>query len=226
MILAYFSQCEGQMVPLEIALLKKISDIPGIAELVDFYERNDEFILVLERPVPCKDLYDFISEKQVLSENLARKILLQLVKTLIKVDKAGVVHLDVKDENVLINPSTEEIFLIDFGCGDFVKDSVCTEFEGKLFCVIVLHVVLFTPQVLHRQFYTAIPSSGTRVCSPPEWIRTGRYFAKSTTVWTLGILLFDMLCGDIPFETDQEILNGRIEFCVEVTNGVHKIFYM
>ena len=58
-----YGQINGRLVPLEVCLLRKVYGCPRVVKILDCFERYDSFIIVMERPEPCKDLFDFITEK-------------------------------------------------------------------------------------------------------------------------------------------------------------------
>ena len=95
----------------------------------------------------------------------------------------GIVHRDIKDENFVLCKDTGLLKLIDFGGGTWMEE---------------------------KKIYNTF--DGTRVYSPPEWIQESWYRAIPLTVWSIGILLYDMVQGNIPFEKDSQIIAGKVRF--------------
>ena len=114
-----------------------------------------------------------------------RRFFVQAVDIVTRVLERGVFHNDIKDENFVIDMTSMRLKLIDFG--------------AALKC---------DP---HR-VYTAAEFNGTSIWSPPEYINEKKFRAESTTVWTLGCLLFDMICGDIPFREEEDIVSVRLKY--------------
>lgn len=124
-------QLNGRTVPIEISLLKKVSHVKGVVKLLDYYESFDSFIIVMERPEAVKDLYDYITEKVFLDEKLSRVFFHQVVESVIGCHKSGVIHRDIKDENILVDLKNLTTRIVDFGSGAFLKDTLYTEFDGE-----------------------------------------------------------------------------------------------
>ncbi|KAL7828754.1 hypothetical protein SRHO_G00323880 [Serrasalmus rhombeus] len=113
-----------------------------------------------------------------LDEKTARAIMVQVLEAASQCSKRGVLHRDMKRENFLINTDTSEVKLIDFGCGDLIKT---TEYDSY---------------------------AGTLLYCPPEVFVSGKYHADPATVWSLGVLLFRMVCGYLPFAHHMETMAG------------------
>merc|ERR1711915_75837 len=173
-------------VPLEVILLQHVADVEGVVHLLDYFDIGETFVIVMEK-FNGTDLFEFISKQGVLSEKMAKDIFGQVVETVYKCMEEGVLHGDIKDENIMIDQETGSVKLIDFGSGGWYHTGYYREYEG------------------------------TREYAPPEWVIRRKYQAEGLTVWSLGVLLYDMLCGDIPFQTDQEILVGHLDWPEELS---------
>ncbi|KAG7158109.1 Serine/threonine-protein kinase pim-3-like 1 [Homarus americanus] len=241
----------GERVPMEVALLLRVAHIPQVVRLLDWLERDDSFLLILERPDPCKDLYDYVTERGPLPEQEARDLMIQVVTMVLSCHMAGVIHRDIKDENLLVTTDKHgrvALKLIDFGSGAFfVRDKVYTDFEelqDVLYWssdVVQCHcrrsdaiVDLLAAAAFHVTHHLAarcggvgccdeLAGCGTKVYSPPEWIIHNQYQGVPATVWSLGILLYDLVFGDIPFEYEEQIVSARLQFRLPVSDECQRL---
>ena len=55
--------------------------------------------------------------------------------------------------------------------------------------------------------------------SPPEWVEHGEMSLRSGSVWSMGVLLYNMTCGDVPYHTDDAIITNVLPPCEHLSHG-------
>ncbi|XP_050831855.1 uncharacterized protein LOC127059736 [Serinus canaria] len=187
-VLQWDELLDGTRVPMEIVLMERVgSGCHNIIQLLDWFELPDSFVLVMERPEASQDLLQFLLEREFLCEEMARWLFVQVLETVRHCTACGVLHRDIKPENLLVDPDSGDLKLIDFGCGTFLQERAYTWFAG------------------------------TPAYRPPEWILLGHYHGHAATIWSLGVLLYVMVCGDLPFQNERAIVLGQLFFWQQVS---------
>ncbi|KAL2086918.1 hypothetical protein ACEWY4_017977 [Coilia grayii] len=174
----------GVPVPREVALMMMASEPSGstnICRLLEWFDGQDIIMLILERPQCSIDVANFCLRGRM-SEREAAGIMRQVVLAAKHCHDRGVLHRDIKPENLLINTKDMTVKLIDFGCGDLLKDGPYDAYAGTL------------------------------LYSPPEWNRNHTYEGRQATVWSLGVLLYYLVKGVLPFKTRDDIISKRLRF--------------
>lgn len=173
----------GKKIPMEISLMIHIGFHQNIIQIYDWLECENYFVMMIEKPRNSIDLFDYITNEVVLSETKAKSLMKQVLDAVDYCHLKGVVHRDIKDENFVIDKDTGVMKLIDFGGATWLDE-----------------------EKIYKEY------DGTRVYSPPEWISQQWYRAIPLTTWSLGILLYDMVQGNIPYEKDSQITSGKLKF--------------
>ncbi|KAH7705525.1 Protein PRK-2 [Aphelenchoides avenae] len=170
-----WEKVEHVNVPLELSMLARCRKIDGVIQLMDWYSVPEGYIIVMERPSPCIDLHDFINSQRLLSEDIARFLFPQVVKAIAACAERQVLYRDIKDKNIVLNLETGTTKLCDFGAATLLKKTRYHDFQG------------------------------TRLYSPPEWFLLGLELGLETASWSLGVLLYRMTTGRLPFLNKEEI---------------------
>lgn len=159
----------------EITFLKKVRDIPGTVNFITYFILKYHVYITMEKIPNTMDLHQFLNNYGPLPEHHVKQILKQLIIILLKCKDKGIVHNDIKEENILIDPDSFEITLIDFGSAANWHDT-------------------------DRHTYR-----GTTLFSCPEWRHFHFYNANQMTSWNIGLLTFGMLHQYSPIHNIQDI---------------------
>ena len=66
-----WGKLDDERVPMEICMLARCSRIEGVIKLLDWYSMPEGYLIVMERPSPCIDLFDFIRRQKRLNEDVS-----------------------------------------------------------------------------------------------------------------------------------------------------------
>lgn len=136
----------------EIQIMAFLNNEPhvNIMRMIDFFE--DSKCYYLETPLfgnpPAIDLFDFIEIRKDLSERECRFIFKQIVLAIYHLHKNGIVHRDIKDENVIVDEHGV-VKLIDFGSAGYAKLGPFDVFVGT--------IDYASPEVLRGEKYEGKP---------------------------------------------------------------------
>ncbi|KAG0033668.1 NUAK SNF1-like kinase 2 [Podila clonocystis] len=134
---------------------------------------DDARILIVMENLTGGELFDYISNKGSLDEKEARRIFHQIVLAIHYCHENNVVHRDLKPENILLD-SERNVRVADFGFGNnWHKDRHLTTYCGS-------------------PFYAA-----------PEMVSGTPYIGPETDVWSLGVILYVLVCGRLPFDASD-----------------------
>ncbi|XP_024613929.1 PAS domain-containing serine/threonine-protein kinase [Neophocaena asiaeorientalis asiaeorientalis] len=166
-------------VTLEIAILSRVEHA-NIVKVLDVFENQGFFQLVMEKHGSGLDLFAFIDRHPSIDEPLASYIFRQLVSAVGYLRSKSIIHRDIKDENIVIAEDFT-IKLIDFGSAAYLE-------RGKL-------------------FYTFC---GTIEYCAPEVLMGNPYKGPELEMWSMGVALYTLIFEENPFCELEEALEAAI----------------
>ncbi|KAL4235304.1 hypothetical protein ACF0H5_006939 [Mactra antiquata] len=157
----------------------KLVQHPNVVRLYEVIDTQTKLYLILELG-DGGDMYDYIMKHEKgIEENKARHYFRQIVEAISYCHRLHVVHRDLKPENVVFFKKLEMVKLTDFGFSN-----------------------MFNPG---NKLET---SCGSLAYSAPEILLGDSYDAQAVDIWSLGVILFMLVCGEPPFQeaNDSETL--------------------
>ncbi|KFU88953.1 PAS domain-containing serine/threonine-protein kinase, partial [Chaetura pelagica] len=173
----------------EISILLKLQH-PNIIKVLNVFENEHFFQLVMEKHGSGLDLFTFIDNQPNLDEPLASYIFRQLVSAVGYLHCRNILHRDIKDENIVIAEDFT-IKLVDFGSAAYLE-------PGKL-------------------FYTFC---GTIEYCSPEVLSGKPYHGPELEMWSLGVTLYTLVFGENPFCELEEAMAAVLNPPWPVSKGL------
>ncbi|RMY53494.1 hypothetical protein D0865_05227 [Hortaea werneckii] len=174
----------------EVEMLKSVSH-PSLIDLKACEYQPSRALLVLTY-CPGGDLFELASQKRdILTSPMVQRMFAELVSAVKYLHENWIVHRDIKLENVLVNYSTDTLRL---GLDGDPRQS-----PHPLVTLTDLGLSRRVPQPPESPLLTT--RCGSEDYAAPEILLGQPYDGRSTDAWALGVLLYALMEGRLPFDT-------------------------
>ena len=133
-----------------------------------------ENIFIITEYCPKGDIISYLIENDIFDEPSSCKIFQQIISSLEYLHKNNICHRDIKPENILLTENLDAK-LSDFGLSKFFKKN----------------------ELLNT-------SCGSPIYAAPEMLQGKSYDGTKIDIWSLGISLYMMISGELPFSVEDE----------------------
>jgi serine/threonine protein kinase len=164
----------------EVQIMYELIGVEGVCQIEDIIINEDKDITIVLPFYALTDLWNYMKVKpgRHLNEKDSRKVFTQLVDTFIGIHNRQIMHRDIKPENILVKNDELEVCLSDFGLATRVG-----------------------PYPQYERTRTG--QAGTPCYYSYEIVKKKPYDER-VDIWCLGVLLFEMLFGALPFSHDPK----------------------
>ncbi|OIW23955.1 hypothetical protein CONLIGDRAFT_117835 [Coniochaeta ligniaria NRRL 30616] len=188
----------------EVSILRQLTH-PNIVRLHKMEESERHYGIVLEY-ASGGELFDYILNHRYLKDNAARRLFAQLVSGVGYLHKKGIVHRDLKLENLLLD-AHKNIIITDFGFANTFDPAEELSEDEELNLtdrefVKRLGLDKVKPNGMRKGDLMQTSCGSPCYAAPELVVSDSLYTGRKVDVWSCGVILYAMLAGYLPFDDD------------------------
>ena len=168
----------------EARVLSKLRH-PNLVSVIDFGQESDGTLLMVMEYIPGRSLESLIERERELAFDRVVRIMIQVLSALEEVHRHQIVHRDLKPGNIVLEDvagAQDFVKVLDFGIAKILQTNTFTSIDGGL---TAAGTAVGTPQYMSPEQAQGLELDGR------------------SDIYSGGILMFEMLTGKLPFDSDN-----------------------